>query len=106
LASNALALSAHRKAAEGNIDAVTPPEYDAARWVQIALFNIFDNTHYQYVNGYVSEDLWIMVRGNLKENMTNPLVRKIFDSFGDRARPSFREVLLEIGAEIDTDTVD
>jgi hypothetical protein len=106
LASNALALSAHRKAAEGNIDAVTPPEYDAALWVQVAMFHIFDNTHFQYVNGYVSEDLWIMIRGNLKVNMTNPLGRKIFDDIGDRARPSFREVLLEIGAEIDTDMAD
>ena len=106
LASNDLALSAHRKAAEGRIDAVTPAEYDAARWVQVAWFNVFDNTHYQYVNGYVSEDLWIMIRGNLKENMTNPLARKIFDGFRDRARPSFKEVLLEIGDEIDTDNVD
>ena len=106
LASNALALSAHRKAAEGNIDAVTPPEFDAARWVQIAWFNIFDNTHYQYVNGYVSEDLWNMIRRNLKENMSNPLGRTIFDDFGNRARPSFREVILQIGAEIDAESAD
>lgn len=106
LASNELALSALRKAAEGNTDAVTAPEADAARWVQIAWFNIFDNTHYQYVNGYVSEDLWTMVRGNLKENMSNPLARQTFENLGDRARPSFKKVLLEIGTEIDTDTAD
>ena len=99
--SNDIALSAHRKAAEGNMDAVTPAEYDAAFWAQVALYNIFDNTHYQYVNGYVSDELWSMVRGNLKHNMTHPLSREVFDTFRDRSRPSFREVLLEIGAEID-----
>ena len=106
LASNELALSAHRKAADGNIGAVTPLEYDAARWVQVAWFNMFDNTHYQYVNGYVSDDLWKMIRANLKENMTNPLGRALFDDFSNRARPSFREVILEIGGEIDAETAD
>ena len=102
IASNPAALSALRKAAEGNMGEIAHAEYDAARWLQVGVFNVFDNTHYQYVSGYVSEELWLMVRGNLKNNMTNPLAREIFDGLREQARPSFKLVLLEIGTEIDS----
>lgn len=100
-ASNPMALSANRKAREGKMEEITSEEYDASRWLHISLYNVFDNAHYQYINGYVPEKLWVQVRANIKEIMENPLAREIFFSLISRARPTFRTTLVEIADEID-----
>jgi hypothetical protein len=101
LASNTLALSANRKAKNGKMEEITPEEYDSARWLLLGVYIVFDNSHYQYINGYVSDELWLQVRNNIKEIMENPLAREIFDGLRGNARPTFRAQLIEIANEID-----
>jgi len=103
-AANAAALSANRKATEGAVDAITPEESDALRYTMLGVFYLFDNAHYQYQSGFLSDDFWIMIEQNIRTYMDNPVAREIFLEKTERAvRPEFRDVLLRINAELESD---
>jgi len=94
------------KAAAGGVDELTVEEEAAARYVVGSIYYLYDNTHFQYGNGFVSEDLWGTIRGNLKGQMRHPLWRKMFMERIDRMRPSFRDVVVEVANELDAETSD
>lgn len=103
-AANAAALSAHRKAADGAEDEITAGEYDALRSTMIGLFHLFDNAHFQFQKGFVSDEFWNMTRASLQQQMTNPLTRTIFlEKISRGARPEFRDVVLSISEELEAD---
>jgi hypothetical protein len=96
-AANPAALSAYRKAREGNEDEITTQEYDALRRTMSGMYFLYDNAHYQYQSGFVSSDFWEMTREGLRKNMEIPVVRDIFIEFSDgRGRPEFRTLVKEI----------
>jgi hypothetical protein len=96
-------LSAHKKAANGVADDITPAEYDALRSTMIGVFHLYDNAHYQYQQGFVSEEFWNMTFGSLKIQMMNPVTRTIFREKVDRGvRPEFRDIVLSIDEELET----
>ena len=96
-AANPAALSAYRKAREGNDDEITTPEYDALRRTMSGMYFLYDNAHYQYQAGFVSSEFWEMTREGLRKNMEIPIVRDIFLEFSDgRGRPEFRSLVKEI----------
>jgi hypothetical protein len=101
-AANPAALSASRKAADGAADEITSEEYEALRYMLLGLFHLFDNAHYQYQKGFVSQEFWDMTRGSLKSQMINPVANDIFLKKVDQGiRPDFRDVLLKISKELD-----
>ena len=101
-AANAAALSASRKAADGAADEITNEEYGALRYTLLGVFNLYDNAHYQYQKGFVSQEFWDMTRGNLKNQMMNPVANAIFLKKVDQGvRPDFRDVVLKISKEIE-----
>ena len=103
LAANQAALSARRKAASGAADEITAEEYDALSNTLFGLFHLFDNAHYQYQKGFVSQGFWDMTRSSLKTQMMNPVTNAIFLGTVDRgARPDFGELVLQINKEIET----
>lgn len=96
-AANAAALSGFRKAREGNDDQITIQEYDALRRTMSGMYFLYDNAHYQYLAGFVSEEFWGMTREGLRRNMEIPVVRDIFLEFSDgRGRPEFRALIKEM----------
>ena len=96
-AANPAALSGYRKAREGREDDITIPEYDALRRTMSGLYFLYDNAHYQYQAGFVSEEFWAMTREGLKRNLDVPVVRDIFIDFSDgRGRPEFRSLVKEL----------
>ena len=100
-AANPVALSAFRKAAEGGADTLAPEEYDALRYTLLGVFYLFDNAHYQYQSGFLSDEFWMMIRENIKKYMANPFARDVFLEKIERGiRPGFRDVLLEIDAQL------
>ncbi|MGD8357055.1 MAG: hypothetical protein PVJ33_01350 [Lysobacterales bacterium] len=102
-ASNPAALSAQRKAARGDMDQVTDAEYDAYLYTVLGLFMMFDNAHYQYQQGFVSQEFWDSALASLKFQMSNPLARAIILERVERGvRPDFRDVVLGIDAELET----
>ncbi|MGB5689928.1 MAG: hypothetical protein WBM45_11670 [Woeseiaceae bacterium] len=97
-AANPVALSAYRKATEGNQEEMTTQEYDALRRTIGGMYFLYDNAHYQYQAGFVSSEFWEMTRAGLKNNMEIPVVRDIFMELSDgRGRPEFRDLVREIG---------
>jgi len=101
-AANAAALSANRKATEGAADAITPEEYDALRYTMLGVFYLFDNAHYQYQSGFLSDEFWVMIEENIRIYMANPVARKVMlDKAEGGVRPAFRDVLLRINEEIE-----
>jgi len=101
-AANPAALSASRKAADGAADEITTEEYEALRYMILGLFHLFDNAHYQYQEGFVSQEFWNMTRENLKGQMMNPVGNAIFLKKVDQGiLPDFRDVILEISKELE-----
>jgi len=104
-AANAVALSAYRKTAEGGTNAITPEEYDALRYTLLGVFYLFDNAHYQYQSGFLSDEFWIMIKENLKTYMAHPVARDLFlEKIKRGIRPGFRDVLLEIDAQLGSES--
>jgi len=104
-AANSVALSANRKATEGAVDTITPEEYDALRYTMLGVFYLFDNAQYQYQSGFLSDEFWAMIQENIKTYMANPVARKIFLEKTERGvRPGFRDVLLEINAQLERES--
>ncbi len=102
-AANQAALSARRKAANGAADEITAEEYDAWSNTLDGLFHLFDNAHYQYQKGFVSQEFWDMTHASLKSQMMNSVTYTIFLEKVDRgARPEFRDVVLLISEELET----
>ena len=97
-AANPVAMSAFAKTndvgflSDGLIDA----ERAVMQFSMIGLYNLYDNTHYQFESGFLSDELWEMIRGNLKINMRQAGIGDFFLASSVRARPSFREVILEL----------
>ena len=101
-AANPAALSAFRKASEGNESEISTPEYDALRRTLVGLYYLYDNAHYQFQSGFVSRDFWEMTRGSLRNMMEIPVVNDILVGISERAgRPEFRDLVQEIGADLE-----
>lgn len=100
-ASNPIALSAHWKAANGEADAITTEEYEALRFTLLGLFHLYDNAHYQYQKGFVSQEFWDITRESMKSQMINPVTNAIFLEKLDRGtRPDFRDTVIIINNEL------
>ena len=100
MAANSNLLRIFDRAASGELEQLSAEEISAARYMTTGVFFLYDNTHYQYTKGFVSEELWTSIRLSLKAGMTNPLRRKLLLERRDLMRPSFREVVDEIDREI------
>jgi hypothetical protein len=102
-AANPAALSALRKARDGTENEITTQEYDALSQSLTGVYYLYDNAHYQYQVGFVSEEFWEASRGSLSGFMEAPIVYDIFADISKRAgRPEFRDLVREIGKQLDT----
>ena len=101
LAANPSALSALRKSASGVNDDIATEEYDALRRSLIGAVYLYDNAHYQYQQGFVSEGFWQTTRASLKNFMTNPVANAVFmERLDTGMRPEFRTVVLSVNEEL------
>ena len=106
-AANPAALAAFRKGAENNVDDITTAEFDALRRTIAGLFYLYDNAHYQYEAGFVSEDFWAITRESIRIMRENPAVESIFADIVRRAgRPGFREFLRQMDVSADARQAD
>ncbi len=103
LAANPAALSAFRRAADGVADDITTEDYDALRRSMIGVIYMFDNAHYQYQQGFVSEEFWATTRENLKSFIKHPVADAVFRERLDIGmRPDFRAVVVSVSKELET----
>lgn len=101
LAANPAALSALRKAANGAENDISDEEHDALRRSLHGVIYLYDNAHYQYQQGFVSDEFWATTRASLKKFMENPFVYDVIMARLDTGmRPEFRAVVVSVSAEL------
>jgi len=101
MASNPIALSAYMKATNADVGDMTPEEYESLRRITIAVMYLYDNAHFQYQQGFVSEEFWTVTRENMKALMSNPIMNEmVMDRLPIQGRPEFRAVVLEVNEEL------
>ena len=72
-------------------------------WAMVNLY-IFDNYHFQYESGFMTEEAWLSQKSRLRSVLaTEPLSRDQIVNSGDRWGRGFVELCLEIIADIDED---
>jgi len=81
----------------GNTE-LTPDERYALINMNRAGKELMQNSHYQYVQGYLDEEHWMSIRQLIKSQLQNPAFREVL--LNDNNRPSFLLVVEEIEREI------
>ena len=76
----------------------TPDERVAATFMTRAGVALMQNSHYQYVEGFLDEEHWQSIRVLIKEQLQTPLGREIL--LDGQVRPSFRLVVEDIAREM------
>jgi len=97
IATDEVARSAMRKMQDGETELSTE-EADAAAWFWRSGKEIFQNSYYQYQNGYLDEEHWEQIRRLIKKYIVHPSSRSVL--LDGNARQSFQEMLNEIDAEV------
>ena len=86
----------------GGITELTPDETYAAIMINSAGRELMQNSHYQYVKGYLDEEHWQLIRLLIRRQLQNPITRE--GLLGDGVRPSFRHIVEEIDRELGAET--
>ena len=69
IATDEVARQAMAKVTSGKGADLTPDELAAQQMIAIAGKQLTDNSHYQYEQGFASEDHWIQIRSTLKDRV-------------------------------------
>ena len=100
-AANPVAISAFVKAVEGRDNDITSEEYETLRRTLIGVLHLYDNAHYQYQAGFVSEEFWAATQSNLlgwlRHETTRAIVLERLDAQG---RPEFKAVVRAMDDEL------
>ena len=100
-ASNPVVLSAYAKSVEGRSEDMTAEEYRSLHRMTIAVLHLYDNAHFQYQQGFVSEEFWMATRTNLKSWMRySALNAIILERMDVQGRPEFKAVVHSIDEEL------
>jgi len=101
LAANPVALSAYRKAIEGRDEDITPEEHQSLFRMIAGVLYLYDNAHYQYQEGFVSEEFWATTRTNMKGLMSHSATNAmVMERIGVQGRPEFKAVVRSIDEEL------
>ena len=87
----------------GKLDEITPDEANATVLYLGAVFNFYENVHYQYMNGFIDDEHWEKSRGGLKNMLYSDFARSIFLESIIPWRTSYQALAEEIIAEIDAE---
>ena len=100
-AANPIALSGYRKAVDGRDEDITPEEFAALQRSMVGVMYLYDNAHYQFQEGFVSEEFWVTTRNSMKGLMSHDVVNAIIlDRLEFQGRPEFQEVVMSIDEEL------
>ena len=106
-ASNPILATALDKIEAGETESLLLSERNALQLsYQASLYNL-ENSHYQYTNGFISEEKWVASREALK-SLLRPsyAARLVYESNPASWRESFQQVVDELIREIDSEIAD
>lgn len=104
LAANQEAMRAFSKGRSADSESITGPELSAGMATHIGLMFLWDNSHFQNENGFMSDDHWGRIRAEIKSAMRVPFRRSFTERRFDTMRPSFRDEIREILTELEEET--
>ena len=93
-------LSGSAKLAAGSVDALTPEENTALIHSFMAQLAIWENDHFQYQNGFLSEEHWAMTMKHMTCTFGSPYYRGLLNM---HFRESFASVIQELAEEAKLD---
>ncbi len=93
-------LSGTAKLFAGSTDALTPEENVALVYHFMALLAYWENDHFQYQNGYLSDEHWAMTMQHMTCVFGSPFY---WEMLGMQFRESFGDVIRQIVDEAKTD---
>lgn len=64
---------------------------------------MFDNLHFQFQHGFITEEAWIPFRSQLKGALSDPLWAELFRDSTIRWRESFLDLCFDLLAEIESE---
>ena len=91
------------KVENGLEDDITPDELVVLRGMTQSLFQFYENVHFQYQNGFITEDHWAKSRAGMKSFLSIPSRRNTILSTPSTWLASFLALLEELIAEIDAE---
>ena len=97
-------ISAVAKGRSGRRDALTIEEQVTMSQYAIAVLMSDEDQHFQYSNGFLTEERWHSARANLKNFLrvdANMPIRQIYQRFTARYSASFQDIVTDLIAEID-----
>ena len=91
------------KSRTGRSTEMTPEELQAITMWMAAIFNFYENVHFQHSNGFIDEEHWEKSRNGFKNFLRSEFGRTRFRNDLSTWRSSFRELGEEVIAEIDAE---
>ena len=101
---NPIYVSAVAKGRSGRREELTLEEQVTMTQYATAVLMSYDDQHFQYINGFVTEERWQAAKASLKNFLreeSNVPVRRTFERLPERFSVSFQEVMHELIAEIE-----
>lgn len=93
-AANSVAIAGYLKAIEGRDGEITAEESEALRRTMIGVLHLYDNAHYQYQEGFVSEEFWTATQSNMRNWLRHSATRAIvMERLNSQGRPEFKAVV-------------
>jgi len=83
----------------GDLDSITEKEKVAFGTAMTAGMYMWENSYYQYRDGFLPEDHWLRIRAQMKRILTGPISRSIAMRRLETWRPEFRAELESVIAE-------
>jgi len=85
------------------LESNSPEELASRFFFYRSNITMFDNYHFQYQSGFLSEEAWQAFRTRLKGVFANPVSAAFYNQQPTDFRESFQEVCAELLAELDAE---
>jgi hypothetical protein len=102
MADNPVLRTAREKIRNGAGDQLTEDEQAALTYLSQAALTIYENTHFQYVNGYIDDEHWNRTVARIKSDIVSGNLRREYDNSRDQWRKSLQAVMDELIDEVDS----
>lgn len=93
MADNPVLRTAREKVRNGARDQLTEDEQAALTYLSQAALTSFENTHFQYVNGYIDDEHWDRTVARIKSDIVSGNLRREYENSRDQWRRSFQAVM-------------
>lgn len=105
IADNQAAGAAFTKSIQGDFDSISLNEKHASAYVVYGVMFSWENAHYQFTQGFLSEERWLGTRNDIKGALEHPLWNTfVFDLWFNKMRLGFQDVLIQIAQELEEDS--